>query len=372
MDTGSLETSGSEGEEVKAIAEIEVLHQGDKLSKAEVAAKVFVLRPRSVFGVTFTIALALSAFVFLNGYFTIENTTQFDWYVAESAASKASDALASAREMTDIARNLSSEASANFRSQEAEYFRINIIYEWPDARKQDVIISRQNVQLFCEFERNFIGVEEYKKFCVTDNAQGLNTTCSFVATDVVQYFYPDPAEQVTCPLLSQSVFDLRYLSFFNSPLSTFFFDKNFPNSTRTRSTIGLGGPLGPDSTVDGIGHSVILDSNSGAQYKSYRRFFDSFEKRVFAEYNIQGSLFNSPYLVGRIPLGSGADTVHVRWESIYFRDAEFFRVVETDQLLVGGAVVFVLIMMYLHLRSPFLALTGIINIVLALPVALFI
>ena len=358
--------------EEAASVDVQILYHGSKLSKAEVASKLFVQRPRMVFGVTFSIALALSAYVFLQGYFTIENTTQFDWYVAESDASKASDALAAARDLTDIARNLSSAASSNFRSQEAEYFRINIIYEWADEDRADVIITPRNVQLFCEFERHFIGVDSYKKFCVTEKAEGLNTTCKFVATDIVQQFYPDPPSQVACELLNQSAFDLLFISFFNNPGSIFFFDKKFPNSTRTRSTIGLGGPLGPDSTLDGVGHSVILDSNSGAQYSSYRNFFDGFEQRVLAAYDIEGSLFNSPYLVGRIPLGTGADVVHVRYESIYFRDREFFRVVETDQLLVGGAVVFVLIMMYLHLKSAFLAFSGIVNIVLALPVALFI
>ena len=311
-------------------------HAGDaslKLTISEKASSWFVAYPRVIAGFSWLVILGITAFTFLAEYFTIQNIGLNDLIVPESLASNSEDALKTAIAQTDIANG--NVFSGKFRHEASVFFSINLIFEWQSSIRTDVIFTRRNLQLFCEFQNLFTGIENYKKFCLTPFANGVNTTCQLSPTDLVSYFYVSEAERSTCPLKNETEFQSLYSTFLLNPSSLFFFDVNFPNSTRTRSTIALGGPLGSDSTVNGGSYDVAIeDADNSEQYQSYRTFFDEFESSVLATYGLKGSLFNSPYNIGRIPLGNNNE-VQVRYESQYFRDREFFRTIETDQLLVG-------------------------------------
>ncbi len=127
------------------------LFRGSKLTVSERIARVFVQYPRTLLAVFWLVVFTQCAVVVSQGWFDIQETTQFDWTVPGSEESKAEDALSDARTELDSAINA---AAVAVRSQVAGFTGFQIIFEFQPGKggDKDLFSSPRNLQLMCEFQ----------------------------------------------------------------------------------------------------------------------------------------------------------------------------------------------------------------------------
>jgi hypothetical protein len=75
----------------------DILFKSTRVTWTERIARGFVLYPKRLFALFWVVVLLQTAVVVWQGWFNIQETTNFDWTVADSDDSEAEDALADAR-----------------------------------------------------------------------------------------------------------------------------------------------------------------------------------------------------------------------------------------------------------------------------------
>lgn len=222
---------------------------------------------------------------------------------------------------------------------------------------------------------------EYPKFCSTDAPQGESTLCKTVSTDLVAFFYSQDLTALDeCPLLEQSLVDSKRAQL-PSTLFGFFMERDpvvDGVAKASRSMIEFYGPLGSDSTPSGTTYSNPINTQSASddeQFDAYDKFTKSVETKLLSYLGLEKeSFFVSAYSLDEskaVPLGTAQDEIQVRFHSWYIRQAEFQRLVQSDELLVSAAVFLVGAVMVWHTRSLFVTSVTMFSILLSIPVALF-
>jgi len=371
--------AAEEGEEMEK-EEKEIVHSiynaDSSLRIPEKVSMMYVKRPKFTFYMSWVVISAISVFVLANGWFDVQSVTNFDWYVSESIDSESEDALADARSKLDF-----SDTFSEPRTVPLPLVSLQVVYEWDDEERTDDIITAENVQRMCKFERVITDTDEYRKFCFLQSNPPLggNSICESGGVSIAQMFYPGDAA-TTCELLDDVTFASIKETLFGS-IPNFFWEARFADLAlddpsrvpkRSRSLIYIAGPLGSDTTEDGTSYPAIPDdmfSKTDPQLKEYNKFWQSAEEDLLEYLELENSFFRSAYDKGGAQLGGG---LTVRYATDPLRELELERLVATDSVMVSGAVLFVGLVVYLHTRSLFVTVTGMFSILVSLPVALFI
>lgn len=343
--------------------------EGDALHVSERAARVFVSRPRTMVIVFWGTVLLVTMIVMAAGWFDIADPSTDDFQVSSSLDSEHTDSLRDARNQVDVTGGVAVTARSEFSSPSAT----KMIFEWTDESRSDEILIPANLKLICEFQRIVSGAPGYPKFCkpVGGVVNGLNTDCDEQAFDLVAKFYPTVAEQAECAELNSTFFSAQLAALESDPFTLAFFqprDAALPTSVRTytRSTLGLYGPLGADST-GGATFDELLDDEvdiSSVQGEVYAEFLRPLEIEVFDTYGIElDTFFGTGYNVGAIPLGNG---MQVRFQNLFWLQEEFDRILNGDLSLAVGSIAFVSIFMRIHTRSTWLTVNGMLSVVFSL------
>eukprot|EP00924_Labyrinthula_sp_SR-Ha-C_P009334 snap_masked-scaffold_2-processed-gene-20.7-mRNA-1 protein AED:1.00 eAED:1.00 QI:0/0/0/0/1/1/2/0/759 len=329
--------------------------------------KIYVNYPKRSLAACWSVLALLSIIVLSLNWFSLDDFTSYDWTVPNGKGSSRQDAY------DDAVR--SSDTSAELQAQERPFrtfgvFRtsISLIYR---QRNAENIFNPKSVQAICEFERIFTTRDEYRSFCLTANASGVDTECDFANTPLFSTsFYPNEEDYSHCELLSQENIDAVKVSLLeNSAL--FFFERsvgeNYESLTevdyenlvarKTRSSVVLAGPLGPDTT-DGETYSNVLDLDSDPQYKYYLEFLEFAKDEIENYVDFSGSFFRSGYFENYF-IGKDKN-VQVKWYTLAYDSIELDLATTADSTLVAASILFVLICNRIQVQSWFLAIQGLI------------
>jgi len=343
-----------------------------RLRFVEKVSRLYVRKPRTMFAAVWGGILVVTLITFAAGWFDIAETTFSDWQNPDSRESEFFDALDDAREQLDSA-NI--ESGQTVRSEEIDFLAVSFLYQWNDGREEQ-ILGIENLKKICEFQALVTSNEDFPRFCPPETtANGTLTVCSDQAFDIVSKVYTTPQLQNDCPLLDPTDVQNTLTNLaLNEPEVFFFFTTKEFNGfsdvlTKTRSQVGIFGPLGPDSDPEGEGFTETLDDDSSRQFDVYEDFLLEVEKSVFAEFGLETTTpFGSAYDIGAFDLGDG---LQVRIYNGVWETQEFERLVAWDQLLVSASALATSIAIFLHTRSLFITVCGLFAVLFSIPVALF-
>ena len=231
-----------------------------------------------------------------------------------------------------------------------------------------------NLQSMCEFEMKFVDRDAYKDVCVL-SAQS-NSTCVPQYMSVVHLFYNTYVSNYTdCPLLSQNQVDgvvsMLFDNAFNESVSeetrlaySFFLSQDVDVSARTttmtKSVLVLGSPLTQDEDDDEELTGYNLDG-------PYQTFLEAVGKDWVDMFGFEDKFLNSKYRNNFVM----NDRVSVKWLNEAILSVEFEYMVQTDMAMAGASIVFVMCWMWFHMKSFPLAMLGMYQIVMSIPIALF-
>lgn len=254
----------------------------------------------------------------------------YDWYISGDSRVEDYETVILALAETAMTFNLTS------RSRFVDSYQccsIKMIYQSPHT-----ILTLENVQDICEFEKLIFEDPQYPLYCRTDSPQGNLTKCSTMSTSLAGSFY-DFSAPVDCAALNESEFQ-RKLSSINHPV--------WEENSTLRSQITLGGPLGSDTTQDTAFTSLVGDVTE-KQFSYYSRFYKSIEEAIFVKYAVPSpGLFETPYHMRSLPLGKD---VTARFYAYPIYVLEFTRTADKDVTFVIFAILLVYGFSYLHVVS---------------------
>lgn len=330
---------------------------------------IFVNYPERVFGIGCLVLLILCMIAGPN--MEMSEATEYDWTVTSTAESKYEDIT------TDILLKLDSvdgSSSIGERTQLATDTALSIVY-FPT--EDDVaIFTPENVQTICKIDSVLWNMEEFETYCQKTSDAGMKMPmtkgdCITPTLSVVPRFYGWPpygnATNRDCTLLSKDTIKRVEMDMFmqlSNPayMSAYFLASNVdvknPKSTiRTRSFLGLGGPLS--------GFSSMQDREE-EQMKIYKDVIQSWETKMFDTFGMKNTLVKSAYrdkaLMGNL---------QVKFFSQAFSQFEFGRVVNGDLLWTIASIIFVFVYMTIHTESFFIATIGIMQILFSIPISYF-
>lgn len=364
-----------------------------RLSRSEVVARSFVLRPRTWYFSMWAGILSVTALVIGMGWLDIQELGPDDYKVADAQETLDERALVLARAaaLSSLSSGLgNSTADAEqvyaVRSEAAFISAVAWVFEWADESRTDTVLTRLNVQRMCVLQRTLVGQTDFPLLCwVAEGAEadGYNTMCrdSF-ATNVVARFYPGLAAQRACALLDEASFATSYDGFMGDAVgNAFFFPKADPvdpstQLTKLRSFIELGGPLGADTPGVSRNHQEIIVEdgffNSGEQWDAYYSFLvDHVNEELQGLLGMEPSLLKSAFFTDGALLDAGDGDMRVRFYSKTIETSEFTSISAMDQILAAGAALVVGIMMWINVRSLFVTVNAMLAIVFTVPVGLF-
>lgn len=249
---------------------------------------------------------------------------------------------------------------------------MQITYQSTDLENGN-LFSPESIQAICQVESDIWNLEEFEKdFCTRTSNQtmqmpGSTNNCSTPNLSLTARFYKWPpygdATSRECVLLSNDqVQQVKYSLFAqlkeDGAPTAFFFDSVSPDEVkRVRSLLSFGGPL--------EGFDNKNDRNT-EQMTKYRDFTAIVEKKLWERFGLENTFFRSAYR-------NKADFGPIRAEFFSFplSDLEFSRLVNSDLMWTILAIAFVYGYITFHTGSFFLALVGILQILLSLPISFF-
>jgi len=340
-----------------------------KLGMSETVSRLFVKYPCACFSGAWAFIILVSLVTAQLGFFDVKELGINDWLIAETDESNTAEALDYARNISDFSTKVDAIPA---RSDIDSLASFQIIYEWTDASRTESILTPANLQAMCQFENTITGSAQFPKFCKPATgslANGTSTSCFTDPLDIVSAFYSTGAARSACILLDTVAFNVFLEALVNGP-NRFFLTLQ-ENYAYTRSQVSLGGPLGADSTISGKAYSKIDFDQTSDQFKSYNGFIvDEIEPKLLSYLGRENKFGRTAYQGGAAQL-PGVE-IRVRFRSQYLESAEFPRMLESDQLLVGTTIIFVGVCMYWYVGSLFITVTGMFAILFSVPFSLFI
>jgi len=341
-----------------------------RVSMLERYARKNVLEYRKMCFIVWLVVFAMTGIVVAGGYFDFSTYTVYDWTIAQAESSERQDAYDDAVAISDFKTSGGSSASVP-RTETAGFFTtVNYIFEWKDSDRDDDIFTAENIQSMCSAVNVITQNKDWKLYCPTQNgANGTNTICDLQSTDILSYFYGSLSDRESCVLLNQTQIDTGRDALANV---TFFFDQTSEvlgtsaASPRTRTSIGMGGPLGADTT-GGESFTLVLEDDTDPQWEYYLGFAEDLEKEFIEFFDINNVPFRSGYNDGSFEVGD----LRIRFYSFTLDTLELDRLVASDLSLVMASVLFVFCCMVLHIRSAMISAVGVFSVLLSIPVALF-
>jgi len=210
----------------------------------------------------------------------LSDSTQYDWIIASSQASKNLDALVDAQKRVDQPAGGSGDDADPERSETAH--TVTFVYSHRNSKTKTTIFTPELLQQMCEVERVFTTHKDWPDNCVLD--QDDKTQCAFPSRSVVGLFYgTDAVDYDNCPRLDYSVVSARERFLYDNLTTSegllsmgFFVDNGVKIGTtdttgaarNTRSSLSTGGPLeGYDS----------LDDDQPSQWTEHVKFISKVE-----------------------------------------------------------------------------------------------
>eukprot|EP00924_Labyrinthula_sp_SR-Ha-C_P005077 snap_masked-scaffold_1-processed-gene-20.21-mRNA-1 protein AED:1.00 eAED:1.00 QI:0/-1/0/0/-1/1/1/0/1001 len=343
------------------------------------ATSFIVRRPCLCYWGAWMFLLVIAGVAGSSGWFETVDFTGYDFDIPDSSASKDEDAYDLAVQASD-----SSQLPQPFRSQPVFLTLVSIIYEWSDDAEEEDIFTAENIRDICLFESIYLGTEDFRKFCITGDAQGAQTVCSPQILSMVSLnFYSldsFQSEETRCPLLEDGeVLDIRD-SMLNSSSTLSFFDRSVTAvdivdavSPRTKSAFIAGGPLGSDTTGDENLEFNRIPSTSadslGKQVEIYGEYLSSLRSAMEEYTTFQSSFFRSGYF-GDLKFGAD-NQLKVRYINAQFEGDELGAIVGADLTLLGFAILLVGGFIFLHIGSIFITVSTLVSVLMSIPLGLF-
>lgn len=304
---------------------------------------------------------------------TLSDATGYDWTISTTPASENRDAYNFAsRDVDSPGASTTDPTSGDLATRSEASETLMFTYAYADGRVDTSVFTPDNLVTMCEIENVLLKHPEYPNFCVLDEA-GL---CKKQSASILEFFYfPSSWEEEAgvgyvsrnCSKSAQlNNADARnnFIQLVENPTTRlgvgFYAGENTLDdgfTPRTRSVLSCGGPLeGFPSTED----------PTREQGKKYRKFFTSVESNLFEFFQMKETPISSPYRDT-----ADRDQLNVNFVQGHFYQAEFDRVINGDLTWALLSISFVFVYMSVHTGSIILGGTGILHIVLSLPVGFF-
>jgi len=287
---------------------------------------------------------------------------EFDWVIADTEFSEATDAIGYATGEVDPL-NENANANVTARTNPSDWHTMTHIYEWED-RRMESILTPENLKTMCETEAVLATHENYPKICLltkdVDNPRCTNMTMSFPLK-----FYGE-GHDWTCPLLSSDeIVDTTetLINSLSTPLGMLMYGIHFDKGTvgrgypvMVRSFVNFGAPL------EGF---TSEDDRINEQNGEFEKLVKPWEAEINDEYfkkpapGFGGSVYMTP---------SVKNGLQVTYWGFDTQQLEFVRLVESDMLWSTFALLFVYIWMSVHTGSCILSSVGMLQIVCSLPI----
>eukprot|EP00466_Bigelowiella_natans_P019211 jgi/Bigna1/85675/estExt_fgenesh1_pg.C_50195 len=291
------------------------------------------------------------------GSFNMSESSNYDWVIPSGRASENQESL-------ELAEGLATQGEVVTRGDTDSEAAMWFIFSWD---KPQSIFTPANVQTMCQLEQVFLQTDDYNHVCLLNATSG---QCAEPVDSITYRFYGGTVNGPACPLLSDSSVNATASALYaalNDPnqrySAGFFLEKETENrsprfTTKTRSTIPLGSPL------DGFSTKRDRESDQDVEKLS---FYKKVRKNLFELLDMKGRFLFSAYRneVSR-------NGVEIQFTSGPLFELEGNALIADDLMLAIGSMAFVFGWMCFHLRSGFLATVSITQVVLSVPVAIFI
>lgn len=317
-------------------------------------SRIITVHPLKFLIGTLTILLLMTIIGAAVGAFGLSDYSDYDWVIASGRAAEDYEAYQTASGMTEKGN---ATQNSDFVGKE-----LLVLYETDDDAS---IFTPENVQTMCQIEQMFLNTPDYNTVCLR-NDTGSSCANSYFAVSHV--FYGNGPS--SCGLLSSGTVSTLATSLYNSLNTTegrllngFFMDANTMDrsgwySTKTRSRIPMGAPLSGYASQR---------SDIEAQDKLYSAFYEKVHDRYFDFFGMKDEWMISGY---RTIVKKG--DLKIRFYSGPLTNIELNTMVEGDLTLAGFSIIFVFSWMWYHLGSFFMATMGMVQIILSIPVTIFI
>ena len=305
------------------------------------------------------------------GLLTASPPGSYEWIIADTHESRMADALLDAMGEVDPLLN----ATSGARTQVSDLTKVFFQFETKDGSD---IFTPQNLQHMCQVESKIAQDADLPEFCrLTADGE-----CEIPATSIVQIFYafPDLASWDCSLLPEQNVTDTKTMIYdavdtdagkinFGIFVGADTPEQNF--SPRAQSIWYFGAPL---EGYDGPGDEFA------EQFDKYKKFLAAIdgsvggvEKELFAFFDMETNedavlqFYPTPY---RDTAAVG--NLDVRWWGIALRENEFSRLLTADMFFAAFSMLFVFGYLRMYIGSTWLAVVGLFQIFMSLPVTIFI
>ena len=301
----------------------------------------------------------------------LSEASEYDWTISTTDASEKLDAFNDA--MSKIYFGGSGGGS---RREDNKRGAVTFAYSTTDGSE---IFTPAQLLKMCEAEAVLVNDPDYSSYCRLNT----NGQCLLPSASIVQKFYDfDSMSNWNCYELPESNVTATKNELYayinanqrNEEKLGFWFAANTISvgiSSKTQSIHSLGLPLeGYNSTED---RADEQDEKSSTFLHGKKGGVGGVEKKLFAKFSMDLNddgffkYWPSPY---RQEATNG--NLDIKWWSIYMRENNFARLINADLSFAIFSVLFVLIWMRMHLKSSFLALTGMFMIFLSLPFSMVI
>jgi len=325
-----------------------------------------VRRPFAILAwVFFALLIACGSLVAVG--FGVSSETNYDWDVQDDVYTIRLAMVESAHDRTD--REFIAE-----RSDETYWW--DYFYDTKAFRGKDTcdaprgLFTARNVQLICRSEQELLK-HKYEKFCVAPKSA--NTTCAPLQHSLAGFFYSQSVERLLesdCPLLSDARLDEvtkelyadpdKYGAYLDS--GAFFGSRGY--ACLGRSMFPLATPL------DGF-EKVGKYDDGNKQYRKVTRSLQRANNQLQKFFNLKSKFFRSP-LEEDARGGASGKRISVLWSSQNVQQQEFATALNNDFALVIFSFLFVWLWMRVHVGSCIVASFSMLQILVSLPLSLFI
>ena len=296
------------------------------------------------------------------GHGGLTEGTDYDWTIADTVASERWDGFNWARQHVDevdARRRLDEDDDGvSTRSETSSRNTIIMLFKTLDGTS---IFTPAHLQSICRVEALLLARSEYPKLCRLSYGDNANTssTCAPQSGSFIESFYG--SKRAGCPLLESSAVEKTRKAFTNTAFfgsTAFFFGGDIlehPGWTqRARSNLVLGGPL--------TGFKDASPKRRGAQQTDYYQpFWEAMEVDMFAHFGVED-------YTGELTEG-GLEVL--LWGS-RMGAGEFDDTVSGDLVYSLGSILIVMAFLVAHTGSFFLGGCGMIQILMSMPLSLFI
>lgn len=334
----------------------------NRLTITEKFARSVARNPCKHYCGSWALILSLCTISVLANWLNLVDFAFNDWVDPDSESSQLRDAYLDATEVTDTALNFNN-LETGFRTTPIFLLAPLIMYEWADKSRTDDIVTPENLEAICEFEKLIFGDPDFPLFCVTEEAKGLDTECDLSTLPLLTTaFYQNVSAEMDCtpPSVDEINFIKLFLLFGDQ--TKFFFDVAVEesvaaNSLKLRSTLPVGGPLGPDSTNGKAEFLTPIKDDVDESYPFYQDFFVKVQKKLDNYVGVADTLLQTGYATPA--LIGGEKQLEVRYYSIPWEDYEFDLLYPTEFVIVFFSIIVVGFIMFYHTKSCFITTLGI-------------